>query len=310
MPCDVSALQGRWCKGETSGHFIKVARVFADCDRDSLVYLSEPIGPACHTVQRSFSCDESRWITATMYPFCHLRSQQSSQWFLLLRLQGAPSCWFSETGLDDGRVRESGDQHSRASAPLPTLLELERTIQSRREAAEAAGGEGLYSDSALVVTRRITRAPMRAAPDRMTMRMVQLCKYSLVRCRRILLLDSQASCQPGAPLQEGAQICQTDSLICISAFQQFGHQLDGSPAAPIREVAVRRVSWVFTDRTNRCGKRLVSCVRRWRRTRGGSAWPQRRRTCCTMQWSCSTPRSARIAVKSTSTLLQPICRII
>ena len=43
-------LQGRWCKGETSGHFIKVVRVFADCDRDSLVYLSEPIGPACHTV--------------------------------------------------------------------------------------------------------------------------------------------------------------------------------------------------------------------------------------------------------------------
>lgn len=35
---------------------------------------------------------------------------------------------------------ESGDQHSRAGSPLPTLLELERTIQSRREAAEAAEG--------------------------------------------------------------------------------------------------------------------------------------------------------------------------
>lgn len=41
---------GRWCKGETSGHFIKVGSVFPDCDRDSLVYLGEPIGPACHTV--------------------------------------------------------------------------------------------------------------------------------------------------------------------------------------------------------------------------------------------------------------------
>ena len=92
--------KGRWCKGETSGHFIKVrlavgvqqpelgpqqrraaagaatanaaaaahaaaARAnappvlrrpamqvlssYMDCDRDSLIYLSEPIGPACHT---------------------------------------------------------------------------------------------------------------------------------------------------------------------------------------------------------------------------------------------------------------------
>ena len=50
MLANAQPLQGRWCKGETSGHFIKVVRVFADCDRDSLVYLSEPIGPACHTV--------------------------------------------------------------------------------------------------------------------------------------------------------------------------------------------------------------------------------------------------------------------
>ncbi|QDZ23924.1 histidine biosynthesis bifunctional protein hisIE [Chloropicon primus] len=38
-----------WCKGETSGHFLKVKRVFCDCDRDSLIYLCKPIGPACHT---------------------------------------------------------------------------------------------------------------------------------------------------------------------------------------------------------------------------------------------------------------------
>ncbi len=37
-------------KGETSGHYINVASVFPDCDRDSLVYLGDPIGPACHTV--------------------------------------------------------------------------------------------------------------------------------------------------------------------------------------------------------------------------------------------------------------------
>lgn len=42
--------KGRWCKGETSGHYIKVLNVYLDCDRDSIIYQSQPIGPACHTV--------------------------------------------------------------------------------------------------------------------------------------------------------------------------------------------------------------------------------------------------------------------
>ena len=45
--------KGRWCKGETSGHFINVTGVYVDCDADSLIYLGEPIGPACHTVHAS-----------------------------------------------------------------------------------------------------------------------------------------------------------------------------------------------------------------------------------------------------------------
>ena len=39
----------RWCKGETSNNYIKVNRVFVDCDNDSVIYLSDPVGPACHT---------------------------------------------------------------------------------------------------------------------------------------------------------------------------------------------------------------------------------------------------------------------
>ena len=38
-----------WVKGLTSGHFIEVAGVYVDCDRDSLVYQGLPLGPACHT---------------------------------------------------------------------------------------------------------------------------------------------------------------------------------------------------------------------------------------------------------------------
>lgn len=48
--------KGRWCKGETSGHYINVLSVHPDCDRDSLVYLSSPIGPACHTARCPAHC--------------------------------------------------------------------------------------------------------------------------------------------------------------------------------------------------------------------------------------------------------------
>lgn len=38
-----------WTKGETSGHFLDVVSVQADCDRDSLLITADPKGPTCHT---------------------------------------------------------------------------------------------------------------------------------------------------------------------------------------------------------------------------------------------------------------------
>ncbi|KAL6755302.1 hypothetical protein V8C86DRAFT_1790739 [Haematococcus lacustris] len=61
----------RWCKGESSGHFLRVQRVFLDCDRDALVYLSDPLGPACHTgasepgVQEAGSSGSSQHMPAS-----------------------------------------------------------------------------------------------------------------------------------------------------------------------------------------------------------------------------------------------------
>jgi phosphoribosyl-AMP cyclohydrolase len=43
-----------WIKGETSGHTQKVISVSTDCDYDSLLYVVEQTGPACHTGQ--YSC--------------------------------------------------------------------------------------------------------------------------------------------------------------------------------------------------------------------------------------------------------------
>eukprot|EP00887_Chlorella_sp_A99_P004718 scaffold4.g4718.t1 len=100
----------RWCKGETSGHFIKVLSVYIDCDRDSLIYLAEPIGPACHT-------------NADTCYFQRIAVEESSA-------SGAPA------------LDVAGGHESRDHAPMTTLFALQRTIAARRAAAEAGGGGG------------------------------------------------------------------------------------------------------------------------------------------------------------------------
>jgi len=43
-----------WHKGETSGNFLDVHEIRVDCDRDAVLLLVKPRGPACHT--GSISC--------------------------------------------------------------------------------------------------------------------------------------------------------------------------------------------------------------------------------------------------------------
>jgi phosphoribosyl-AMP cyclohydrolase / phosphoribosyl-ATP pyrophosphohydrolase len=44
-----SRSKGRlWTKGETSGHFLALRGVAADCDGDALLIQAQPSGPACH----------------------------------------------------------------------------------------------------------------------------------------------------------------------------------------------------------------------------------------------------------------------
>ena len=38
-----------WTKGETSGNFLRVVDIIADCDQDTLLVKAHPVGPACHT---------------------------------------------------------------------------------------------------------------------------------------------------------------------------------------------------------------------------------------------------------------------
>jgi phosphoribosyl-ATP pyrophosphohydrolase/phosphoribosyl-AMP cyclohydrolase len=44
-----SRSKGRlWTKGDSSGYFLEVCSISADCDRDTLLILAHPAGPACH----------------------------------------------------------------------------------------------------------------------------------------------------------------------------------------------------------------------------------------------------------------------
>lgn len=42
-----------WTKGETSGHFLLVKDMYADCDSDTLLIKATPIGPTCHRGTKS-----------------------------------------------------------------------------------------------------------------------------------------------------------------------------------------------------------------------------------------------------------------
>ena len=40
--------QALWTKGETSGNFLHIVEMFADCDNDTLLIKAKPDGPTCH----------------------------------------------------------------------------------------------------------------------------------------------------------------------------------------------------------------------------------------------------------------------
>jgi phosphoribosyl-ATP pyrophosphohydrolase/phosphoribosyl-AMP cyclohydrolase len=49
-----SRSKGRlWTKGETSGNFLEVRAIGADCDGDTLLIMARPLGPACHLGTKS-----------------------------------------------------------------------------------------------------------------------------------------------------------------------------------------------------------------------------------------------------------------
>lgn len=56
-----------WTKGEVSGNFLYVVDIHIDCDYDTLLIKSNPIGPTCHTGSTScFKEETSKGFTYTL----------------------------------------------------------------------------------------------------------------------------------------------------------------------------------------------------------------------------------------------------
>lgn len=60
--------QELWHKGETSGNFLRVRSISADCDGDSVLLQVEPEGPACHTGAVSCFFDQLKGDAAPGHP--------------------------------------------------------------------------------------------------------------------------------------------------------------------------------------------------------------------------------------------------
>ncbi len=91
--------QKLWLKGETSGNFQHIVSVTADCDRDSLVVLVEPDGPACH--KGTTSCfNDLVFESEARHPFSMEGLMQLIEGRKTEKKEGSYTTYLFEKGLD------------------------------------------------------------------------------------------------------------------------------------------------------------------------------------------------------------------
>ena len=88
-----------WLKGETSGNYQHIVSITADCDRDALVVMVEPDGPACHLGTEScfeypvFQSDERHEFSLKgLYQMLEGRNRE--------RPEGSYTTYLFEKGID------------------------------------------------------------------------------------------------------------------------------------------------------------------------------------------------------------------
>jgi phosphoribosyl-AMP cyclohydrolase / phosphoribosyl-ATP pyrophosphohydrolase len=92
--------QRLWTKGETSGHFLEVRAIAADCDGDALLILAQPRGPVCHRGTPSCFGADAPQSAAQPYGFLGVLARTIRQ-----RVDTRPAGSYTAKLLDEGPRR-------------------------------------------------------------------------------------------------------------------------------------------------------------------------------------------------------------
>jgi phosphoribosyl-ATP pyrophosphohydrolase/phosphoribosyl-AMP cyclohydrolase len=92
--------QRLWTKGESSGHFLELRQIAADCDGDTLLILAEPKGPACHRGTPTCWGEHAPQSAAQRVAFLALLEQVITQ-----RIATRPPGSYTAKLLDEGTRR-------------------------------------------------------------------------------------------------------------------------------------------------------------------------------------------------------------
>ena len=91
--------QELWLKGDTSGNYQHIVSITADCDKDALVVMVEPDGPACHL--GTTSCFESPVFQSdARHEFSYQGLMELIQGRKLEKKEGSYTTYLFEKGLD------------------------------------------------------------------------------------------------------------------------------------------------------------------------------------------------------------------
>ena len=131
-----------WHKGETSGNTQRVVSVTLDCDRDAIVVLVDPAGPACHTGARScFDIDPSHDLGSVLDQLYRLIQSRERE-----RPDGSYTTYLFEAGIDK-ILKKLGEESA------------ETIIAAKNEDRERLGSEVsdlLYHLLVLLVARGVS----------------------------------------------------------------------------------------------------------------------------------------------------------
>ena len=91
--------QELWLKGETSGNYQNIVSITADCDKDALVVVVEPEGPACHLGTES--CFENPlWESDELQEFSYQGLMKLIEGRKTEKKEGSYTTYLFEKGLD------------------------------------------------------------------------------------------------------------------------------------------------------------------------------------------------------------------